>query len=220
MTNIFACYEEWLENIFKLFKVTDLRNKVICFQNPTSKSNNYHTQFAQLTVDGNADLINAFYGEDANKNKHYDYSKLNNWLLLYRYYKECRNAIIHNGGQTTDRVINAYSHISGLTATDLNVLEIPQSFATLINEPIRLSLRGVVGLSLITIKIVSTLDVELIKAKYADEYFVNRILDEVMGCQTLSSKNIKKTEASLFSSIKRAVSKTRRHRLCLQSYES
>lgn len=147
--------------------------------------------------------------------KHHDYSKLNNWLLFYRYFKECRNAIIHNGGQTTKRVTDAYSQISSLTATDLNVLEVPQFYATLINEPIRLSLRGVVGFSQITIKIVSTLDVELIKAKNADEYFANRILEEVKECQTISSEKVKKTEKCLFFSFKRMLSKTRENRFCL-----
>lgn len=195
LTNIFACYEGWVENILRLLNVPDFKNYVMCFQNPTSKANNYQTLLNQLSVGGNVDLIDAFYDVYKRMSKHHDYSKLNNWLLFYRYFKECRNAIIHNGGQTTKRVTDAYSQISSLTATDLNVLEVPQFYATLINEPIRLSLRGVVGFSQITIKIVSTLDVELIKAKNADEYFVNRILEEVKGCQTISSEKVKRQKS-------------------------
>lgn len=192
LTNIFACYEGWVENILNLLNVTNLKNNVICFQNPSSKPKNYSSLLTQLSIGGNANLINAFYDVYKGHSKHYDYSKLDNWLLFYRYFKECRNAIIHNGGQTTNRVVGAYSQIQNLTPSDLDVLEIPQSFSTKVDQPIRLSLRGVVGFSQLTIKIVSTLDVELIKAKNADNYFISRILEAVNGLQTISTVLSKK----------------------------
>ena len=79
-----------------------------------------------------------------------------------------------------------------MSQKDLDVLELPQSFPAKLNEPIRLSLRGVVGFSQLVIKIVSTMDVELIRAENADKYFASRILEEVKGPQTLSSDDSKK----------------------------
>ena len=60
------------------------------------------------------------------------------------------------------------------------------------NDPIKLSLRGVVSFSQLTIKIVSTFDVELIKAENADKYFANQILQSVKGRQTVSANTDKK----------------------------
>lgn len=195
LTNIFACYEGWTENILKLLKVTDSDRKSKYLQFPSTCRSNYQTLLASMTANGNADLVSAFYDVYKTRCKHYDYSKLDNWLLYYRYFKECRNAIIHNGGQTTQKVIDALSEIQSLTVSDLEVLEVPQTFSTPLGEPVRLSLRGVVGFSQITIKIVSTLDIELIKAEHADEYVAARILEETKRCRAVSANaTIKKNQ--------------------------
>ena len=183
LTNIFACYEGWVENILSLLKVNNVQKKSAYFQSQSR----YTSLLSEMYSGGCSDLVTAFYHCYQLKCKLFDYSKLDNWFLYYRYFKECRNAIIHNGGQTTKRCIDAYENIRLLNAADLNVEEVPQTFATVLGEPIKLSLRGVVGFSQITLRIVSTLDVELIKAKNADVYFASTILSEIKGRRTLPS---------------------------------
>lgn len=191
LTNIFACYEGWVENILTLLK-RNVRKEGICLQSPTSQPNNHQSLLSKMIIGNNADLIKAFYTEYKTKCKLYNSAHLDNWFLYYRYFKECRNAIIHQGGQTTQKVIDEYAKILPLTATDLDVIELPQTFSTSLGEPIKLSLRGVVGFSQLTIRIVSTLDIEFIKARYADEYFGKRILEELKGRQTASASTIKR----------------------------
>lgn len=199
LTNIFACYEAWADNILRLLSVVDPERNAKYLQFPsTSTQNGFQRLLTPLNAAGNADLIAAYYSVYKNSNKLYNYSHLDNWLLYYRYFKECRNAIIHNGGQTTQRMINAYSDIANLTESDLDVLELPQTFNTGLHSPVQLTLRGVVGFSQLTLKIVSTLDIELIKAKNADKYVASRILEEVKGLVTTSS-NTKKRLAQVVS---------------------
>lgn len=188
LTNIFACYEGWCENILVTLNYTDFRNGAKQLQFPSTTATGYNILLSRISVGGNPDLISAFYDEYKTKSRHYRIDLIDNWFLFYRYFKECRNAIIHNGGQTTQRVIDAYSNIQHFTEADLDVKEVPQVFPPVLNEPIKLSLRGVVGFSQLTIKIVSTLDVELIKAKNADEYFVKRVSEAVKLRKTVSSE--------------------------------
>lgn len=192
LINVFACYEGWVSSILKLFVLESSKSK------PSfSKCLEYRVKDRQKLLSteirgGNSKLIKAFYDVYKNKSKHYNPSFLDNWFFYYNYFKQCRNTIIHNGGQTRQEVIDAYIQIQHLTEKDLDVLELPQSFPAKLNEPIRLSLRGVVGFSQLVIKIVSTMDVELIRAENADKYFASRILEEVKGPQTLSSDDSKK----------------------------
>lgn len=192
LTNIFACYEGWVENILVTLKYSRIKSDSKRFQFPSTTANGYDVLLRTLTANSCADLVTAYYNEYKTKNKHYDLGLIDNWFLFYRYFKECRNSIIHTGGQTTQRVIDAYNSISYLTEADLGVKEVPQIFNSALGAPIKLSLRGVVGFSQITIKIVSTLDVELIKAEKADEYFANRVLENVKGRQTISADVNKK----------------------------
>ena len=191
LTNIFACYEGWAENILTLLK-RNPRTESINLQSPTTTPRNHQSILGDMIAGGNADLVDAYYDEYRTKCKLHNPVHLDNWFHYYRYFKECRNAIIHQGGQTTQRVVDAYANIQPLTAADLDVIELPQTFSTSLGEPIKLSLRGVVGFSQLTIRIVSTLDIEFIKAKHADKYFGKRILEEVKGRQTISASPDKK----------------------------
>ena len=192
LNNIFACYEGWTENILFTLRYPDIRRGSKQLLYPSTAGNGYNILLANITANGNTDLINLFYDEYKTKNAHYRMDLLDNWFFFYRYFKECRNAIIHNGGQITRQVVDAYSQIQTLTETDLDVKEVPQTLSTSLNDPIKLSLRGVVSFSQLTIKIVSTFDVELIKAENADKYFANQILQSVKGRQTVSANTDKK----------------------------
>ena len=95
---------------------------------------------------------------------------------VYRYFKECRNCIIHSGGRTNQNLVDAYAAISGLLASDLDVAEVPDmQSVTSVDALVTLSLRGVVGFSQIVIKLVEVLDMEFIKADKALDCFVAQI---------------------------------------------
>lgn len=192
LTNVFACYEGWVENILVTLGYPNKRRDSKMFQFPSTMARGYDVLLNRLTVNGCGDLISSYYNQYKAKSSRYRLNLIDNWFLFYRYFKECRNAIIHTGGQTTQGVIDAYNYIVHLTTADLDVKEIPQFFSTALGEPIKLSLRGVVGFSQITIKIVSTLDVELIRAENADKYFAKRVLESVKGRQIVSADTNKR----------------------------
>lgn len=170
LTNMFALYEGWIEMILPL--LCGDKSKARKFQYP-----NYARATLVEMQHQNAALVDAFYDVYREKNCKSQLEHLENYLLVYRYFKECRNSIIHNGGKVVDQTpINAYHAVAGLTKEDLDVAEFPEmSPITAINEQIRLSLRGVVGFSQIVMKLVEVLAMEFIKAEKAVDCFVSQV---------------------------------------------
>lgn len=183
LINIFACYEGWVEDILTIFSANTkkMRNDL---QYPKDGTHDYERLLATLqTGTGNA-VSTAFYDLYKNKNVKYNLDKVQNWLLYFRYFKECRNCIIHDGGLTNQKVIDAYTAITSLTKEDLDVKECPITISTNLGDPIQLSLRGVVGFSQLILRLVCTFDVEFIKTDMAETYFI-----QVMRVECPSPKN-------------------------------
>ena len=172
LTNIFALYEGWIETILPQLTDDDISAKKFQF------AGSARTTLSLMQQHGNVALVNAFHGVYENKNSDSKLSHLENYLKVYRYFKECRNCIIHSGGRTSDKLINAYNDVAGMTPVDLDVIEVPEMApVTVVNELVKLSLRGVVGFSQVVIKLVEVLDMEFIKADKAVDCFMNHIIE-------------------------------------------
>lgn len=170
LTNIFALYEGWIETILPQLSDDDINAKQ--FQFPVTVG----TILTLMQQHETTALVNAMYNVYVAKNRSSKLSHLDNYLKVYRYFKECRNCIIHSGGRTNQKLINAYNDVLGLTAMDLDVVEVPEMEPVAAeNELVIMSLRGVVGFSQIVIKLVEVLDIEFIKADKAIDCFVNQI---------------------------------------------
>lgn len=179
LTNIFAFYEAWVENSLRLLQISHAEQLYKHFQYPIDGNLNYMNILHRFQANGVREIIDNFYDNYKKANPNYNLSYLDNYLKVYRYFKECRNSIIHNGGQTTQSVYDAYAVISNLTNNDLDVKEVPQAISTAIGDPIILNLRDVVGFTQIILKIVSTFDVEFIKCAGAEIYLCNRIKESM-----------------------------------------
>lgn len=170
LTNIFALYEGWIETILPQLSDDVINPKK--FQFPATA----RTALTSMQQHENAALVNALYDAYVAKNNGSKLTHLDGYLKIYRYFKECRNCIIHSGGRTNQKLIDAYSDVMGLTAIDLDVAEIPEMGpVTAENELVKISLRGVVGFSQIVIKLVEVLDMEFIKTDKAIDCFVRQI---------------------------------------------
>ena len=177
LVNIFACYEGWVDNIIPM--ITSPNTKPSVLQQPTSNATlGYQKLLGEINANSNIEIAYNFYDLYKANSKLYNLGHLNNYLRVYRYFKECRNAIIHNGGQTTKRIVDACQDICQFTPNEIDVKEIPQYKQAGIGDPVVLTLRGVVGFSQIVLKIVSTFDIEFIKSQYAIKYFCDRLKEE------------------------------------------
>lgn len=180
LTNIFALFEGWLEMILPTLGINEKRGKNLQFPDRA------RAMLETFQLHSNTILVDAFYDVYVTKNSTCQLSHLENYLKVYRFFKECRNSIIHRGGKTDQRTIDAYHEIVNLTATDLDVAEIPEMFAvSMVNENVKISLRGVVGFSQIVLKMVEVMDAEFIKADKAVDCFVSQVKEFTSYANTL-----------------------------------
>ena len=101
--------------------------------------------------------------------------QLDNLLRAYRFFKECRNCMMHNGNLADPKAYDAYQDFAQIaTKVDLELKEVPQHSPVLLGQPVKISLRGVVGLCDIIMRIVATLDAELARSKQAEREFLRR----------------------------------------------
>lgn len=198
LINIFACYEAWVENILEVHACNSPTNQKR-LQSPTD----WNPLISQLTSIPDNDIVDNFYQEYLSSNKNYALNFIDKYMKFFRYFKECRNCIVHRAGQTTQRVIDAYAEIVNYTSQDLGIKEPPQVFFNNLNDSIKISLRGVVGFSQIILKIVSTFDIELIKSNVAKSYFLDQLKDNNHNALTLPALESKKIK-TIYSIIAKA----------------
>ena len=160
-------FEGWLEelkdDIFADLKVKEMQFPV-----------RVQAEVARLTSDESAVLKDCFYNSYSNKRDRC-YSHIDSLMHCYRVFKEARNCYMHNGSIADDRLKNAYdAYLPHGNTTDLCVSEVPAFYEPIPDKPLKVSLRGVVGFSYILIKILVSLDSELLRASMAEKEFLNR----------------------------------------------
>lgn len=79
-------------------------------------------------------------------------------ILLYKYFKQCRNCIAHGDKTFSDKVEMAYIQVRNLTAEECDLKEIPEMVPSTAGSPFELKLRGVVGFTKVLLKIITYYD--------------------------------------------------------------
>ena len=171
-------FEGWLE---------ELKNS--CFPNLQVKKMQFPTdvqaEVMSLTSNTSTMLKNAFYTTYLNKRDRC-YGQINALLHCYRVFKESRNCYMHNGAKANTNLIQAYNaYLPFATPADLEVSEVPEFPIPILGSEIEISLRGVVGFSFILIKILVSLDTELLCSIDAEKEFVARYKEKHAILRTL-----------------------------------
>lgn len=160
-------FEGWLEELRQTI-FTDMKIKDMQF--PMS----VQTEVSRLTCDCSNVLRNSFYMVYLGKRERC-YSQIIALMHCYRIFKEARNCYMHNGLKASQNLVRAYSDfLPYATTTALGVSEVPEFFVPTLGNEVEISLRGVVGFSYILIKIMVSLDTELLCARAAEKEFLDR----------------------------------------------
>ena len=96
------------------------------------------------------------------------------FIRIYRYFKEVRNCIIHEGARASKKAVDAYLDVAGVTAADLGFKESPALNPLVLGDPVELNLRGTVGLSEVLIRLLTFLDAELAASQAAEAVLVEK----------------------------------------------
>lgn len=197
LINLFAYYEAWVEEILKILNCNNSTNR-FAFQFPSGQQkNNYNVVLSNVRNNGCQVLIDSYYNQYQN-NKLYSLTSVDYWLHYYRYYKELRNSIAHGGGVVTQKLVDAYNDVINLNLSknDLLVDELPAIDVPVINTAANYSLREIVWLSQILIRLVVTFDVEFIKSNQTEDYFCKEIKKVYQKKKKLPQTEKEKTKLS------------------------
>ena len=185
LNNLFAIHEGWaqrlFEDIFSGFHYTDRFIKNLEFPGLTNKFLSYYVTNGKKSVA----LDGAFWGVYKAKS-HLDFSKLENYMLCYRYFKEARNCYMHHNFVASQKLIDAYNdYIPVATTTDLDVSEVPEIAPPVLGQPVQLRLRDVIGFSQLVRRIIIISDINLLCTTAAEKEFFDRTPSN-WTCRTLS----------------------------------
>lgn len=171
-----SLFEAWSELILSDLSIKKITSKDFQFPSTTHKGKPYGIQKVIALINNEISTVfDKSIFASLNTNKKYGFTHLENLLVTYRFFKECRNDIIHNAGLASEKCKEAYDAFAVLGARDIGVKERPASNIVKKGDPIKLSLRGVVGFGDIVLRIITTLDVQFSRTKWAETAFINRI---------------------------------------------
>ena len=195
LINLIAIYEGWLEGLQEVLGLTKKQIKQLQFPTGVDKNGNpfgVNVAITELTNNRSTLLENAFYATLRTHSKN-SLSQLENLLICFRFFKECRNSVAHRGGIADNNSYESYVAIANLASLHtLNVDEVPEHFPIVVGKPVKLSLRGVVGLGDIIIKLVATLDAELSTCQKAENELIERFKQWSISKSGKSKNSLKK----------------------------
>lgn len=191
LVNVFAVYENWADEMASALQVSPLRK---AFQFPDSArigGKGVEWLLAHLTINTSSTLSVTYYPIFKSSSK-YSLNTMSNMMLAYRYFKEIRNCEMHSSrgaSQGAEAAYQAFLPVSDKESLgmkgDLDIEPI------IIDEPVGLKLRGVVGFCDIVLRIIATIDAELCRSKQAEAIF-RRMLKGAKGQPKLLSGNVKR----------------------------
>jgi hypothetical protein len=187
-----ACtiYEGWAEKVCSLvFNANQAEKcaKDIQFPNGTNRNGN-PTGFQlaiQLANQNISNLIATQFFPSLSSGKYNKWSQIQELLIGYRYFKECRNAYIHSDGIITNEIINAHSDFNQVLITNPNLLRSTFSLPLgAIGEKIQLNIKDVILFTRIIKSLISTFDAALCVSLNCESILENRV-------RNLVSTNVK-----------------------------
>lgn len=178
LNNLFAIHEGWAQRLyFERFGDKGYKEgsfiKRLQYEGLEANFTSYYAIRGKRS-----DVLKAAYFDVYKDAVQLDFSKLENYMLLYRYYKEARNCYMHRNIIASQNVVGAYNHYLPIaTLSDLDTKEVPIIVPPVLGQPLKLSLRGVIGFSQFVRRILIITDINLIQTSAAEDEFLSNAPD-------------------------------------------
>ena len=173
LNNLFAIHEGWVQCLYDKYYSVDYdwkKFKQLQFPQLQNKFPNYFAKGKNKSLV----MTNAFFDVYKN-NSGLDFNKINNYMLLYRFFKEARNCYMHNNRVASQEVVDAFnSYQTVATIRDLDCEKVPEIIPPILGQPIQLKIRGVIGFSQFVRRILIISDTYLIQTKASETVFLSR----------------------------------------------
>ena len=185
LTNLFAIYEHWADQITVGFGRA-LSGKHLQFPDEPPALN-LPGAVSKATRHKSALLTSAFYPTLVASSK-YSWPAMPSLVLCYRYFKEARNSQVHGAGVASQRAENSYKlFLPHSSKTQLGMKGVLEFEPLVEGTPVRLHLRGVIGFFDILRRMMLSIDAELCQASHS-EGVLERMLRATKPPRTFSAE--------------------------------
>ena len=173
LVNLFAIYESWTVELMAEFGSSASAKKILQFPSSIDKNGKPRgigPELQQLTSTrggGTEELHQALSTQKGVHPKH-----LEEMLVVYRCFKECRNSMMHRGGRATSEAVDAAAAMVDLPISV--PFQVPKHTPLILDAPVVLDLYGTVGFSDVLRRLVLTIDAELTTAAQAEKILLDR----------------------------------------------
>jgi hypothetical protein len=174
LTNAFAVYEHWADEILVCVGMPDSKGKLLQFDHGPMDPKGLRGVIHSVCATESNVLKTSFYPRYASSPK-YSWPLIANLTACYRFFKELRNAQIHNGGIADKKAAAAYTAFApAATKTALGMKGVLEHDSISEGDKIKLHIRGVVGLCDILFRMMVTIDAELSRCIKAEDVLETR----------------------------------------------
>ncbi|MEB8479659.1 hypothetical protein P2G56_14715 [Cronobacter malonaticus] len=172
-----ACtmYEAWAEKICEyVLPGDDTARKSLQFPT-TNGSNGYMKAIIKVNSNPSTFIKNNFFGIVSSNNMN-RWARINDFLIMYRYFKEIRNSFIHGSGNVNQEIMDCFSQVESMHnhRGQLTKFPINLSQPTLDSE-INISIRDSVIFYSYIKYIIITFDAALCVSLNSEDYMSHRI---------------------------------------------
>ena len=175
LNNLFAIHEGWAETLFlERFDGKGYKKDTFVESLKKTELSAKFTSYYVTSSKRSKMLTDAFFNvyKDASN---LTFSKLDNYMLMYRFFKVARNCFMHANCIASQHLLDAYTAYSTVaTATDLDVNEVPTITPPVVGQKIHLNIRGVIGFSDFIQRILIISDINLLQTIAAEGEFISR----------------------------------------------
>lgn len=165
---------------------------------PAGPVKGFRFQLANITMRPSAYMVSEVFPVLRTHRKN-SWAMMENLLLTYRYFKECRNALIHSGGIANQAAVDAFTAARPIPEADVGLSGPMEMPAVVLKRRIALSLPDVVALSSIVHRMIITLDAALSVSQQSETYMVDRIRKYVDPRKKIPGIGSGKREAAIKS---------------------
>lgn len=177
-----ACtlYEGWVEKVCRdLFGSNDCQKTANALQFPAGTKNGKATGYVSTIAAANSSksaLMSTQFFPVLKASKLNCWPYVDDHLVAYRYFKECRNAIIHSDGHATQEILDWHARLTALQA------KVPTPFrhrfalpAHTLEEPLKLDLNDCVLLATVVRRLICTFDAAMSVSATSEKLLEQRL---------------------------------------------
>lgn len=155
LINAMAIFDSWVDEIVEtgLLNCSNNQKKTIKADLKKGEFNSFDVAISNEPL---SSLNGCFYYRRGRQDAY-----INNWRLVYKYFKSCRNCCAHGNKIFTPIAETNYNAVATFRKEDLGINEVPKMAPTVQGQPVKLVLRGVVGLYDVINRIINHYDIAL-----------------------------------------------------------